>query len=93
MSEEKKFRLRDKGPIRAQVLKAWFRLDDSYKLTESERAWVDAGPLTATEHLDKLENVLHYEQDPFRFLSFLSGWEACLIHIHSLQPQRNEEEK
>lgn len=85
MTINKKIRLRDCPNIREQVLKAWFRLDGSYVPTETERMWIDGGTMTATEHLEKLKNVVHYEPDGFRFLVFLSGWEACLIN------QKNKE--
>lgn len=76
MNDEKKLRLRDCPIVREQVLKSWFNLDESYPLTELERDWVNAGPLTWPEHEEKLKKVLHYYR---RFFLFLDGWEACLL--------------
>lgn len=88
MTDEKKLRLRDCPAVREKVLKAWFRLDESYRMTECESDWVNAGPITTAEHVEKLGNVLHYERDPFLFLSFLSGWEACLLSQKNETPDR-----
>lgn len=87
MTEEKKMRLRDCPVVREQVLRTWFPMVKGCTLNEFEQAWVNAGELTLPEHYEKLKPVLLHCKPAPQFLSFLDGWEACLLN------QKNEDQK
>lgn len=80
MSEETQLRLRDCPKIREQVLRVWFPMIEGCTLKDYELDWVNAGPLTVDEHNEKLAKILLHCKGPAQFLSFLDGWEACLMN-------------